>query len=106
MPKYLFELKYTLDGVRGLKAEGGSAREAAARANVEEQGGTMEGYYLAFGDTDVYVVADFPDNVSAAAVGLIVSAGGAAITKTVVLLTPEEIDAAAKRPSTYRPPAG
>ena len=35
MPKYLLEVNYTLEGVRGLKAEGGSARVAAATALIE-----------------------------------------------------------------------
>ena len=47
-----------------------------------------------------------PDNVSAAAVGLIVSAAGGVTTRTVVLLSADEIDAAAKRQTLYRPPGG
>jgi len=104
VPKYLIEVKFTLEGIRGLKAEGGSARRAVATAAVEEQGGKVESYYFAFGGTDVYLVVDLPDNVSAATVGLAVSGGGGATTRTVVLLTPEEMDAAAKAKSSYRPP--
>ena len=76
MPKYLVEVKYTLEGIKGVKAEGGSARVAAAKAAIEEQGGKVEAFYFAFGHNDAYVLVDMPDNVSAAAVGLIVSAGG------------------------------
>jgi uncharacterized protein with GYD domain len=104
--KYLVEVKYTLEGIKGLKAEGGSARVAAAKAAIEEQGGKVEAFYFAFGAADAYVVADMPDNVSAAAVGLIVSSGGGATTNTVVLLSADEMDAAAKRQSSYRPPGG
>jgi uncharacterized protein with GYD domain len=104
MPKYLVEVKYTLDGIKGVKSEGGSARVAAATAAVEEQGGKVEAFYFAFGDYDAYVVADMPDNVSAAALGLIVSAAGGATTHTVVLLTADEIDAASKRKTLYRAP--
>ncbi len=104
MPKYLVEVKYTLDGIKGLKSEGGSARVSAATAGIEEQGGKVEAFYFAFGDNDAYVIADMPDNVSAAALGLIVSAAGGATTRTVVLVTPEEMDAAAKRQTLYRPP--
>jgi len=50
------------------------------------------------------VIVDIPDNESAAAVALTVNAGGGATTKTVVLLTPDEVDAAAKRSVDYRPP--
>jgi uncharacterized protein with GYD domain len=73
---------------------------------IEEQGGKVEAFYFAFGDSDAYVVVDMPDNVSAAAVGLIVSAAGGVTTRTVVLLTAEEMDAAAKRKTLYRPPGG
>ncbi len=104
MPKYLLEVRYTLDGVRGLLAQGGSAREAAARTATESVGGTMDSFLFAFGGTDVYVVADLPDNTSAAALALAVSAGGGATTTTHVLLTTAEVDAAAAKQVGYRPP--
>jgi len=106
MAKYLLEVKYTLDGIRGLKAEGGTARVAAATEAIEGLGGTVESFYFAFGDSDVFVVADYPDNVSVAAAALAVSAGGGATVRTVVLLTPAEVDAAAAKKTTYRPPGG
>lgn len=67
-------------------------------------GGRLESLYFAFGDHDVYVIADLPDNESAAAVALTVNSAGGAAVRTVVLLTPEEVDAAAKRSVDYRPP--
>ena len=104
MANYLFEVSYTLDGVKGMKAEGGKARKAAATAAVKSAGGKVESFYFAFGKTDVFVIADFPDNTSAAALALAVSAGGGATVRTVVLLTPEEIDEAAGKKVGYRPP--
>jgi uncharacterized protein with GYD domain len=104
MPKYLLEVNYTLDGVKGVKAKGGSARVAAATELVEGLGGKIESFYFAFGATDVYVVADLPDNVSAAAVALTVTAGGGATARTVALLTAAEVDAAVAKNPTYRPP--
>ena len=104
MPKYLLEVNYTLDGVKGLAAEGGSARVAAATALVESVGGTIESFYFAFGDPDVYVIVDVPDNVSAAAAALAVSAGGGATARTVALLTAADLDAATKMHPSYRPP--
>jgi uncharacterized protein with GYD domain len=50
------------------------------------------------------VIVDLPDNESAAAVALTVNSAGGAAVRTVVLLTPEEVDAAAKRSVDYRPP--
>jgi uncharacterized protein with GYD domain len=64
----------------------------------------LESFYFAFGDNDVYVVADFPDNISAAAAAQTVSAEGGATARTVVLLTAAEIDAAVAKASSYRPP--
>jgi uncharacterized protein with GYD domain len=104
MPKYLIEVNYTLEGVRGLKAEGGSARVAAATALIEGLGGKVECFYFGFGASDVFLIADMPDNVSVAAAALAVSAGGGATPRTVVLLTASELDAAAKKQTTYRAP--
>lgn len=104
MAKYLLEVSYTLDGIKGVKAKGGSARVAAAKAAAESAGGSVEQFYFAFGGTDVYVICDFPDDVSAASLALTVAAGGGATVKTVVLLTPEEIDQAATKSVSYSPP--
>ena len=104
MPKYLFEVKYTLDGMKGLKAKGGSARVAASKALIEEVGGSIESFYFAFGGRDAFIIADLPDNIASAALGLIVGASGGVNSSVTVLLTPEEIDEAAKRQATYRPP--
>ena len=50
----------------------------------------------------MFVLADVPDNATAAAIGLTVSGSGAVRTNTVVLLTPEEIDQASKKSVAYR----
>jgi len=104
MAKYLLQVNYTDDGIKGLKAEGGSARVSAASALIEGLGGQIDSFYFAFGDTDAYVIADMPDNISAAAAALTVCAGGGARVKTVALLTPGDVDAAAEKQTTYRPP--
>ena len=104
MPKYLLQVNYTLDGVRGALAEGGSARKAAAQAAAKSAGGKIESFHFAFGSTDAYVIADFPDNASAAALALTVSAGGGAVVNTTVLLSPDEVDKAAGMTVKYRPP--
>lgn len=104
MPKYLLKVNYTLDGVKGVLAKGGSARKAAAEAAAESAGGKVDAFYFAFGATDAYVIAEFPDNASAAALALTVSAGGGVAVSTVPLLTPEEIDKAAGAKVKYQPP--
>ncbi len=67
-------------------------------------GGELESFYFAFGDHDSYVVVDLPDNEAAAAIAMTVNAAGGAAVKTAVLLTPEQVDEAAKRSVEYRPP--
>ena len=104
MPKYLLEVNYPLDGVRGVVAKGGSARKSAAQAAAKSLGGKLESFYFAFGGNDVYTVADMPDNTAAAALALAVTAGGGAVVNTVVLLTPDEIDAATNQTVKYSPP--
>jgi uncharacterized protein with GYD domain len=104
MAKYLFEVNYTLDGIKGVKAKGGSARFEATKQAAESLGGTVEAYYFAFGGTDVYAIVDFPDNVSAASMALTGAAAGGVTIRTVVLISPEEIDQAVAKSVSYAPP--
>ena len=104
MPKYLLQVSYTADGAKGVMKDGGSKRRAAARTLVESLGGKLESLYYAFGDTDVFSVADLPDNAAAAAASLALAGSGAVKSKITVLLTPEEIDQAVKKAGTYTPP--
>ena len=104
MPKYLVTATYTNEGVKGVQSAGGSSRVDAVKAALENVGGSLESFHFAFGDADAYVIADLPDNQSAAAVALAVNASGGAVAKTIVLLTPEEVDAAAQQSVGYRAP--
>ncbi len=104
MAKYLLEAKYTLEGIKGLRTEGGTARESVVSALCESLGGKLDSFYFAFGGTDVYAIVDFPDDVSAAAAALTVSAGGGATVRTIVLLTAAELDGATAKAVSYRPP--
>jgi uncharacterized protein with GYD domain len=104
MPRFLFEASYTQEGLKGLRRQGGSGRQEAVARAAQSVGGRLEHFYFAFGDHDAFAVADLPDNESAAAFALAVSEAGGATVRTVVLLTPEEVDAAAKHSVEYRPP--
>ena len=104
MTKYLIQANYVGDGVKGLLKEGGTSRRAVVEKAVNSLGGTVEAFYYAFGETDVYAVIEFPDNASAAAFALTVSASGAVTVNTTVLMTPEEVDEAAKKTPSYRSP--
>jgi uncharacterized protein with GYD domain len=102
----MIKATYTLDGLRGLLKDGGSGRVDAVRKMAESAGGHLESFYFGFGEDDVYAVVELPDNKAAAAVALTVGAAGGASTKTVVLLTPEEIDRATREAIDYRAPGG
>jgi uncharacterized protein with GYD domain len=104
MPKYLIQANYVGEGLKGLLKEGGSSRRATVDKLLGSVGGRVEAFYYAFGDTDAFVIVDVPDNVTAAALSLTINATGTVSTKITVLLTAEEIDAAAKKTLAYRPP--
>ncbi|MEV7013584.1 GYD domain-containing protein [Streptosporangium sp. NPDC051022] len=104
MSKYLIKVNYTVDGLKGVLRDGGTTRRQVVERMVESVGGRVEQMYYAFGETDLYIIADLPSNVASAAVGLRVSAAGGAGTKTVVLLTPEEVDEATRQEVEYRAP--
>ena len=67
-------------------------------------GGSLEAFYYAFGDSDIYVIADLLDEAAATAASLVVGASGAGSVKTTVLITPETVDEAVGRTVDYRPP--
>ncbi len=104
MAKFLYTVSYTREGLQGLIRQGGSARAAAIRELMIEMGGTMEAFYYAFGTDDLYMIADLPDNQTAAAFAMAVNAAGAATIRTTVLILPEEIDAASHVCVNYLPP--
>jgi len=104
MAKYMIEGSYTADGIKGVLKEGGTGRRAAVSDTMKGLGGKVESMYYAFGDTDVYVIVDAPDNITMAAVAMGVAATGLVRVKTTVLMTPEEIDQAGKKTMSYRAP--
>lgn len=104
MSKFLVQANYVGEGLKGLLKEGGSSRRAAVEKLFESVGAKVDAFYYAFGDTDLFIIADVPDNITTAALSLTVNASGAATAKVTVLLTAEEIDAATKKSPSYRPP--
>jgi uncharacterized protein with GYD domain len=104
MSKFLVQGSYTPEGLTGLLQEGGTSRRAAAEQAVESVGGRLESFYFAFGSADFFVIADLPDQRTAAAVSMAANAGGRIHSTMVVLITPEELDEAAKTNVNFRPP--
>lgn len=104
MPKYMWKVSYSADGIRGLMKQGAADRAAQIAQVTASNGGALESFYFAFGDTDVYVIADLPGDTTAAAISLAVAASGAAGIETVKLLTPTEMDEARGIQTGYVPP--
>jgi len=104
MAKFMYIGSYTAQGAKGALKEGGTARRKAADQVIASVGGTIESYYFGFGKDDFYVTFDVPSAAAAAAAALTVGGSGAVSGRTIPLITPEELDEAAKLSPTYRPP--
>ena len=104
MAKFLLKASYTTDGVKGVMMDGGTGRRDAVQKLIEGAGGKMEAFYFAFGDADVYVIADLPDNQAAISASLNITAAGGARFATIILLTPEEFDGAVGKSIDYKAP--
>ena len=106
MPLYLTRFSYTPDTwARLIKKP--EDRRAAAQQYIESVGGTLHGFWYAFGDYDAYNLWEAPDNVSMAAVAVAISAGGALSSfHTTALLTVGETLAALEKAGSikYQPP--
>lgn len=104
MAAFMVQFSYTEQGAKGLLKEGGSKRREATEQLVRSLGGKLVAYYFAFGEYDGVAIVDGVDNIDVAAAALIVGASGAVRTKTTVLMTPDEVDKAARKGGNYRPP--
>jgi uncharacterized protein with GYD domain len=97
MSSYLVQVAYTSEATAGLLKKPHD-RSAVVAKVIEKLGGTLKSAWLSFGDYDTIVVIDMPDNVSAAAFALAISAGGSCkVVKTTPLLSIEEGIAAMKK---------
>ena len=104
MSKFLFRASYTQAGIQGVIKDGGTGRKAAIDALAASVGGSIESCYWALGDDDIFIVAELPDAIAAAAIGATVGATGAASVRTTVLLTAEDVDAMVAKHPSYRAP--
>ena len=104
MPKYLISANYTAEGMAGVRAAGAKSRVDAVATMLEAMGGRLDSFHFAFGDTDVFVIVDAPDDEAVAAVSIAINGSGAVRTRTTKLLTVEQIDEALRRTVDYQPP--
>jgi uncharacterized protein with GYD domain len=106
MAKYLITANYTSEGMSGVRAAGAKSRVDAVSTMLEAMGGRLESFYFAFGDTDVFAIADVPDDEAAAAVAIAINSTGAVSISTTKLLSVEQVDEALRRSVDYTPPGG
>ena len=104
MPTYMIKASYTAEGTRGLLKDGGTGRRDAIEGLIASRGGSLKGFYYAFGDDDLYIIADLPGNADLVAVSLAINASGGAKVKSNTLLDASEIDEAVQKITRYRPP--
>jgi uncharacterized protein with GYD domain len=108
MPDYLIQASYTSDSW-GSQISKPQSPVDRIKPVIEGLGGSLESVYYAFGEYDIVGVVRVPDNVSAAAFALAISAGGAAKAfRTTPLMTIEEGMEAMRKAgaATYSPPGG
>jgi uncharacterized protein with GYD domain len=114
MPKYLISGSFSAEGLQRLQKEGrtpmfvdkASGRGQAFSEAVQALGGKVEALYFSLGEDDVYVIADLPDNSTAAAIVLAASATGRFRLRSTALLTPEEVDRAREKSAQLSPAGG
>ena len=106
MPRYLIQASYSSESVQNM-IRNPQDRAAVVGAMAERWGGSMEGFYFAFGDYDVVAIVDVPDNVTMAAISMAVGgSGGLKAFKTTVLVSMDEAMEAMRKAGTlgYQPP--
>jgi uncharacterized protein with GYD domain len=105
MASFLVQVSYTPEALSALIAKPQN-RSAVVKKAVENLGGTFNGSWLSFGDYDLVLFIDMPNNVSAAALALAAAAGGSLkAIKTTPLLTIDQAMAALRKAgkSGYKP---
>jgi uncharacterized protein with GYD domain len=88
MPLYMYQAAYSPESWTAQIKNPQNRVETVGRQVCEAVGGKFIGGWLCFGDYDLVLIADIPDNESMAAIALGVAGGGAIkASKTTVLMT-------------------
>ena len=97
MPHYLVQVAYSREGWEALVKQP-QDRIEAVRPTIEGLGGKINNAYFAFGDYDVVLITELPDNVSAASIAMAFAGGGAckAVHTTPLLTSAEAVEAMRK----------
>jgi uncharacterized protein with GYD domain len=107
MPHYMLRASYTTDALATLVNQP-EDRTAVVTSLIESLGGSVDAFYYALGDDDLFLIIDVPDNVTAAAAAMAAAAGGAVrnITTTALFTPAEIVDAFTKAgAANYSPPS-
>jgi uncharacterized protein with GYD domain len=108
MPHFLTQVAYNEQAWQSLVSNPQDRLEVI-RPVIEKLGGRVINANFAFGDYDFVLITELPDNVSAAALAIAASAGGACKSvKTTPLMQAAEGLAALRKAATsgYRAPTG
>ena len=98
MPLYMYQAAYTAESLAAQLKNPQNRADAVGRAACEAVGGKFVGSWYCFGDYDLIIVADVPNNESMAAIALAIAAGGAVKSaKTTVLMSGAEAIAGMKK---------
>ena len=81
MPTYVILVNYTQQGIQGIKES--PARLDAAKKAFKAAGGELKEWYLTMGATDAVVIAEGPNDETAAILALTIAAGGNVRTQTM-----------------------
>jgi uncharacterized protein with GYD domain len=108
MPFYLTQAKLSKDAIQAMMAKP-QDRTGPVGKLLETVGGKLHHYFFAFGEYDIVLLYEAPDNASAAAPLLTaVGAGTAAASKTTVLMSMDEAMTAMRKAGAasgqYQPP--
>ncbi len=97
MPHYLTQVAYSREGWQALLAQP-QDRIEAVRPAVEKLGGKIKSAWFAFGEYDIIVITEMPDNASAAGIAMAFAGGGACKSvQTTPLMSTEEALQALKK---------
>src|SRR3954454_8480303 len=98
MPLYMYQAGYTPDSWAAQLKTRQNRADSVGRAACEAVGGKLVGSWYCFGDYDLVIVADVPNNESMAAIALAIASGGAVKSaKTTVLMSGAEAVAGMKK---------
>lgn len=98
MALYMYQAAYTAESWATQLKNPQNRADTVGRAAAEAVGGKLVGSWYCFGDYDLVIVADVPNNECMAAVALAIAAGGAIKSaKTTVLMSGDEAVAGMKK---------